>query len=379
MQRKFATPYFEELAGRIGALGGLFNAHLHLDRVGTHAATLKLLDETASEASHLSLSQKHAIIPMVHASDCYEPDLLEARVERYVVMMADVGTTRADTVVDVTADRVRTSAFERLMHIRERNANRIDFRVGAYSPLGFREDEPERWDLLREAAAKANFIGSLPERDDRGNYPDHIGFAEHCRRILGLSAELERQIHIHVDQQNRADEAGTACIIQVVRELGLGLAGGEEPRIWLVHVISPSAYDEERFADMLAGLAELNIGVICCPSAALSMRQLRPLDAPTHNSIARVLEMLAAGVHVRVGSDNVCDITSPAGTIDLIDEVFVLSNAVRYYDIDVMARIAAGQQLSEAERQRVAAHLAQNREETVHAVGDKRPGAVGGP
>lgn len=366
--RRNTTWYVAELERKVAALGGLFNAHLHLDRAGTYAATLKLLGNAGNDASHLSLSQKHAVIPLVHASDCYDPDLLEARVDHHVEMMAEVGTTRADSVVDVTADRVGTSAFDRLTRIRDRHADRIDFRVGAYSPLGFRDDEPHRWSLLEEAADRADFIGSLPERDDRADYPDHIGFAEHCRRILLLAAGLKKQIHIHVDQQNRPDEPGTEHIIRLVRDLGLDVPHDEEPQIWLVHVISPSAYGEDRFAAVVDGLTELNIGVITCPSAALSMRQLRPITTATHNSIARIVEMLAAGVHVRMGSDNVCDITSPAGTIDLMDEIFVLSNAIRYYDLDVMARIGTGQRLDAQERARVATHLEQDRDEVARAV-----------
>ena len=41
------------------------------------------------------------------------------------------------------------------------------------------------------------------------------------------------------------------------------------------------------FQATLAALVELNIGIICCPSAALSMRQLRPIATPTYNRIAR--------------------------------------------------------------------------------------------
>ena len=67
--------------------------------------------------------------------------------------------------------------------------------------------------------------------------------------------------------------------------------------------------------------------------------------------------MLAAGVQVRIGSDNLCDITSPAGTVDLMDEIFVLANAVRFYDSEVLALIAAGKPLPEAARLRVADHL----------------------
>jgi cytosine/adenosine deaminase-related metal-dependent hydrolase len=153
-----------------------------------------------------------------------------------------------------------------------------------------------------------------------------------------------------------------------VRELGLGRPREEEPQIWLVHVISPSAYDDTRFSSVINALVELNIGVICCPSAAISMRQIRHFAAPTHNSIARVIEMLAAGVHVRVGSDNVCDITSPAGTIDLIDEIFVLANAIRYYDLDIMASLAAGRRLNAQDQARLAAHLRHDREEVERTV-----------
>jgi len=100
------TPYFVELQKRTKDMGGFFNAHLHLDRAGTYEATLHLLEGTRTSASSLSLSKKHALIPLIHSSNCYEPDQLEARVADCLQELIGAGTTRADTVVDVTADRV---------------------------------------------------------------------------------------------------------------------------------------------------------------------------------------------------------------------------------------------------------------------------------
>ena len=128
--------------------------------------------------------------------------------------------------------------------------------------------------------------------------------------------------------------------------------------MWLIHMISPSAYPEERFEALVRRLTQNHVGVIVCPSAALSMRQLRPFSGPMRNSIARVLELLAAGVRVRLGSDNVNDITSPAGTLDLMSEVFVLSHALRFFDISVLSALAAGVELTEGERNIVRKHLA---------------------
>lgn len=364
------TPYFAQLRQRIQELGGLFNAHLHLDRSGTYDETRRLLDHDGDDGvSHLSLSKKHSLIPAIHASRCYEPEELRRRADGFLDMLVDAGTRRADTVVDVTADRVGLGALEQFMVLKAERRGELDLRVGAYSPLGFRDDEPERWELLAEGAKHADFIGTLPERDDLADYPEHIGFEENCRRMLQLCADLDKPLHIHVDQKNLPSEAASEWVVRVAAEMNLSAGPGAEPLIWLVHVISPSTYDEGRFDALLASLAEMNIGVICCPSAAISMRQYRPIQTPTSNSIARVLEMLAAGVHVRVGSDNLCDITSPASSPDLVDELFVLGNAVRYYDLDALAKLGAGQRLDEHDIARLHKHLEEDRREVARVVG----------
>lgn len=355
------TPYFQELRTAIQSHGGFFNAHLHLDRAGTFHPTVELLRVAGViDGPSLSLAGKHAVIPMIHESDCYAPDQLYARVQPYVQEMIDLGTTRADSVVDTTVDRVGLTALETFARLKARNADYIDLRFGAYSPLGFRDDQPERWALLEEGAAMADFIGLLPERDDRADYPDHIGFEVSCRRAISLAHGLGKQLHIHVDQANHQYEAHSELVARVVRDMQLDTKPDHEPFIWLIHVISPSTYDNDRFEVLARNLAELNIGVVCCAGAAISMRQYRPFQTPTYNCIARVLDLVAAGVLVRIGSDNVCDITSPMGTVNMMDELLVLGNTMRYYDIDFLARIAAGKRLDENGMARLKAHLVEN-------------------
>ena len=126
-------------------------------------------------------------------------------------------------------------------------------------------------------------------------------------------------------------------------------------------MISPSAYDDQRWASLVARLKDQNVGVICCPSAALGMRQLRHDIAPTHNSIARVLELCQAGVPVRLGNDNCADMLSPSTTTDLTDEVFLLSAAIRFYDVEILAHLACGRELSDAHRARISEHLEMSR------------------
>lgn len=359
------TPYYRELSKAIALKGDLFNAHLHLDRAGTLKVSCAGPDK---DISNLSLAAKHGLIPSIHASIDYDEDRLTARGAFYLDQMVSAGTRCAATCVDVTADRVGLSAFRAFLGLKNSYAGKLDLHVGAYSPLGFKADEPERWQLLVSGARDADFIGSLPERDDQLVYSDHIGFEQHCVQILALSQELRKSVHIHVDQRNDPREDGTERVIKAVRKLGLSFDRAQEPMIWLVHMISPSSYDEPRFQELLSALVEINIGVICCPSAAISMRQLRPIVAPTHNSIARILDLLAAGIHVRLGSDNICDITSPAGTCDLLNEVFLLANVLRYYDIDILSALAAGVRLDDTQRSRIRDHLAADEVEVARVI-----------
>lgn len=354
------TPFYRDLYAAIDRLGGMLNAHLHLDRAETFDSRAPTGDRPFAEIE-LSLAEKHGLIPSLHDGPAFDPDNITARVGACMEVMIQAGTRRGDTVCDVTTDRVGLSSFETVLEIKKAYASRIDLRVGAYSPFGFRQDEPERFELLQEAAQRADFVGTLPERDDRSSYPDHIGFDEHCRRVFELCRELRKPLHLHLDQRNDPSENATERFLRILEEEGAPDPVEGESMVWAVHVLSPSAYDEERFQALVERLARNDVGVICCPSAALGMRQLRPLATPTHNSIARVLDLAAAGVHLRFGSDNICDMFSPSTTADLIDEIYLLSGALRFYNVEVLAGFAAGVRLGEDDRDLIRKHLSDDR------------------
>ena len=355
------NPFYIQLEKRIQELGGIFNAHMHLDRAGTledkywQCANIHVL-----ETSYISLHKKHALLAALHTGPAFEKEDMQRRVNAYLDVMVACNTFRADTVVDVTNDNVGMSAFNTMLEIKKARSHEIDLRLGTYSPLGYAKTDHESWELLEESAKVADFIGALPEADDIDEYPNNIGFMENCYRMLQLSKQHNKVIHVHVDQRNEPNESGTERLIQAVREFGTTSSENGEPMIWAIHLISPSTYNEERFQKLLEGLVECNIGVVCCPSAAIGMRQLRGIQTPTYNSFPRALEMLAAGVHLRLGSDNVADICSPSTTANLIDEVFMFSAATRFYNVDILAKIIAGLKLDQNDRNILIEHLRQN-------------------
>lgn len=356
----FNSPYFDQLKTKIEALGGFYNGHLHLGRVNTFDDSyLQASDVQVSQSSHISLQQKHALISKLHASRAYDEDDYRRRIGEGTDVMIACGTARADTVVDVTNDRVGLSALTWMMDHAEAIKYRLILRAASYNPTGFTDADRARWQLFEEGAKVSDFIGALPEKDDRADYPDHIGYEESCARVLDLARRMGKMVQVHTDQRNDPREDATERLLDVIEREG-GIAGDDlgGPMIWAVHMISPSAYAEPRWERLLERLLEHNVGVIVAPSAALGMRQLRSLNAPTHNSIARVLDLAAAGVPVRLGSDNVCDMLSPSSVLDLMSEVFCLTAALRFYQQDILAKLATGTPLNADDRALIKDHLA---------------------
>lgn len=365
-QRMTSLGDFEvEVIEHFRALGGGNNAHAHFCRALTlRQEYLKGFDTHALEsASVLSLRQKQVLTGELHRGPAYR-DLgnLEARMRTCLDDCILQGITEVTSCIDTTPD-IGLSAINVAAKLRAEYAGKgLKFDLFAHPIFGFKSDrnhEKSRWDLFKEACEIADVVGALPEKDDRH---DSVGYNEHLRRTLNLAVDLGKPFHAHVDQTNHPSEEGTLTLIEAVRWLGTPKVQREkqmeheEPTVWAIHSISPASYDEAKFQRVLAGLKEFNIGVIVCPSAAMSMRQDRSVTVPMHNCIARVLEMAAARIPIRLGTDNLSDVFIPTYN-SLLDEVKVLANLTRFYDVPVLATLAAGKRLNETNVNKILQHF----------------------
>lgn len=344
-----------------------FDAHGHLDREGTfdpvyyeHANV-----DPQAMASTYSLPAKQLATRYLHEGKAYQDIAdFEKRVRRQIEIRRKSGVGRLDTCIDTTPD-IGLEPFNVALRLRdEYQRSGFTLKIGAYALWGFKDPDAnsDRLDVFYEASKKADFLCGLPERDvERADGVKRVGFEGHIRIVLQRAIELGIPAHFHVDQANDPREDGTERLISSVRAIRSREADATEPMVWAVHVISPSSYPEERFWQLVSDLRELRIGVICCPRAAISMRQLRCLSSPTHNCIARVPEMLLGGVQVRIGSDNVSDVFVPDGNGDLVRaEIPTFANALRFYPSEVLFRLAAGHPLNESDRELVRSVVGEN-------------------
>jgi cytosine/adenosine deaminase-related metal-dependent hydrolase len=346
----YITKFEADLRRLVKQKHGIINAHAHLDRAETlDKRYLAHVGIGPVEASTYPLSVKQNLTGDLHRGPAYTSEDLRRRMSKLLEAMAECfDVVKVYSLIDTTAD-IGRKAFDIALELKNEFRETIDFRVGSYPIFGFKDNEPDRWKVFEDASQEADFVGALPERDEKEG---HIGYKEHLRRILYLAAELGKPVHVHVDQANNPNENGTEELVHATSYCIPPEKRPKEgePLIWAVHAISPSAYDESRFNDMLDGLYECNIGVICCPTAAISMKQNRNITVPTHNSIARICEMMVRGITVRMGSDNIADVFVPSATADMYVEAMNASNFVRFYKPDVWAKLLTGEKLNEMDK-----------------------------
>ena len=124
-------------------------------------------------------------------------------------------------------------------------------------------------------------------------------------------------------------------VLDIIEEYNL------KQKVSLVHCISLACQKEEYIRQQAKRMNLLDVDVIVCPSAAISMKQNHSEYAPIHNSIAPIGILLKEGVVVKLGVDNISDLFMPLVDGDLWFETRLLMEATRIYDFEKIVNIVS--------------------------------------
>jgi cytosine deaminase len=335
---------------------GIIDNHCHLDRAFTFREEFFAHEGGLNAYIDAPLAIKQVATGVLHKGPAYTNESLDARMREVVLAKVAAGEKVLYAVVDCSPD-IDGRAFRAALKLREEFADRIDIRVGAYPIFGFKSFGSDRQTHLEELAASAQFLVGLPERDTR---PGHtVGFDGHLSILIELAIKHRLKLQVHVDQTNHPNEDGTEQLVEAVRWLITSRVPVEKrPRVSAVHVISPTSYCEDRFWNLVRGLKRNDIRVISCPRAAASMLQIPSVQVPMHNSVARVPELLLAGIEVGFGTDNISDLFMPTPTSPLLareagEEFGIAQDLFRLYDETVYWKLMRGIPLNETDLGRV--------------------------
>lgn len=296
--------------------GGWVNCHAHFDKA--FYITKEGLDKTT-----VDMETKWLMSDGIKRSSSVEQ--IAGRIRTALDILVAQGTRATVSFIDAY-EAVGHRAIDAALGMRQEYQDKIAFLI-VTQPLGGLVDPAARA-LYEAITAKADIAGGLPSKDRPRD-------DENFDALFSIAKNLRKPLHVHIDQENNPNERDTEKLIAYT------IKHGYEGKVTAIHAISVSAQPREYRSEIYKKLAAAGISVVVCPSAALGMRQLDQYLAPVHNSIANVPEMLAAGVLVGLGVDNVYDFYQPFVDGDLWVEARMLFEACRYYNLDEVAKIVS--------------------------------------
>jgi cytosine deaminase len=274
-----------DLGGRV-VLPGLIDAHTHLDKSYT---TLDNQSGTLLEA-----------IDRWRAYKCTRTQADVARTVRQALRTAiGNGVTAMRSHIDVEAPG-DLATVETILTIREELRDQIDLQLVA---LGYAGGSPEQRTTIRAALDLGlDLVGGAPAltADPRAELDATFALAEATGKPLDL----------HIDetedpQMRTLDHLAT-----------LTQAHGLQGQVTAGHCCSLAFMDERSANRILDNVAAAQINIITLPSCNLVL--MGRGQQPTPRGVTLIKELLARGVNVCAGSDNVHDPFNPFGNYDLL-------------------------------------------------------------
>ena len=279
--------------GRV-CIPGFVDAHLHLDK--------SLLNEE-EVYQDVSGPEKGALTREMKKNFTVE-DIME-RAERVIRQAIRSGTLYLRTNVDVD-DLVGTKGIEALLKLKEKYKSLIHIQVVAFAQEGF-EKFPETYELLEESLEMgADLVGGHTIVDgSKGK--------EHIDKILTLAKKYEVEADFHLDESGNQEHYLLPYLCDRMEEEGM--AG------WVnaIHCCTLYALPTEERERAYQRMKEVGMKVTVAPTA-ISTRQLAP-----------VKELIAWGIPIALGSDNVRDFFNPLGSGDVKQVALLLSYVHRFY------------------------------------------------
>ena len=295
-------------AREIDAAGGmvspaLIESHFHLENAllwdgvlnqsGTLGEAIRLYAEVKRNLTHEDIMRRASLT-------------LRAAVSNGVLWMRN----------HVDIDRVaQLHILHGILPVRERFKDVIDVQVIAFPQHGMARD-PEVVDLMWAAMeAGAELVGGMPhaERD-----------MDDAARQIEIAFEIARHYDADIDMHIDETDDPYWHSLEVLAEQTI--ANGYQGRVTAGHCCSMAAWDDRMAARIIAKVKAADLHVITNAPINLHLEG-RHDPQPVRRGIARVKELLEAGVNVMCGQDDLQNMFYPYGRMDPLEVALITAHA----------------------------------------------------
>jgi cytosine/creatinine deaminase len=295
-------------------LPGLAEPHVHLDKAFT-----------AERAGPLGADLAAAIRAWFGVRGSLTPEDFAQRGRSTALEYLASGVTalRAHTDVSPALGIIPVAA---LRQVRAGLSGAVDIDIAAMAGLPLTGlAGRENLAALRDAIdAGADTIGGAPWLDPEPRVATAL--------LLDLAAAAGKNVDLHVDETTDPASDALGALVHLVGQ-------GFPHRVTASHVVSLASrapVERERAAQ---SVAEAGVSVVTLPQTNLWLQEPTPANG---RGITAVTDLLAAGVSVAAGADNIRDPFNPLGRADPLETAALLAAVARITPKQALQTVTAG-------------------------------------
>jgi cytosine/creatinine deaminase len=292
-----------EAIEEIDAGGGLVtpsyvNPHLHLCKVWT----LPMMAEEALKAyREPGMADSAAAIDLASKiKETYDASWIVPNARRALALAALYGNLHVRAFADVDR-KARLEGVKALLAVRDEFRGIVDLQVVAFAQDGIvREPGADR--LMEEAMEMgADVVGGIPWIE-----PGDAAAREHIRVCFDLAQRYDKDVSMLLD------DVGDPAMRTLEMMASEAIRRGWQGRALAHHCRAMALYPPEVFGPLIDLLRSARVSVVSDPHTG-----------PLH---ARVTELLAAGVNVCLGQDDISDAYYPFGRNNMLEVAFLAAH-----------------------------------------------------
>jgi len=237
-----------------------------------------------------------------------------ARATRALRMAVANGTLWMRNNVDI--DQIaKVRLLDVICEARDKFAGVIDVQVVAFPQLGLARN-PEAVDFMWQAMTRgATVVGGMPHGER-----DMDDAARHIEIAFEIAKAYDADIDMHVDETD--DPYWHSLELLADKTIEMGYQG----RVTAGHCCAMAAWDDALAARVIEKVRRAGVN-ICTNAPVNLMLQGRGDRQPVRRGIARVRELLDAGVNVTCGQDDMMNMFYPFGRMDMLEVANFVAHA----------------------------------------------------
>lgn len=252
-----------------------------------------------------------------HVKPLYTKDDVFERVDEVMQLAIQNGTCAIRLFADVD-EASGLNALDGILAIREKYGRLLHVQVVAFPQDGVLNEATQL--LMRQAMKKgADVVGGIPWIE-----PNQDAQQAHVTMCFELAQAFDRDLHFVCD--DLADP--NSCTLEMVARQAL--AAGWYGRVCATQCAALSFYPDEYAREVIGLLKEAGVTIFSNSHVSLIATEFDEAQHPWPRSITRIRELLAAGVPVACGQDDVDNWFYPFGRNDMLEVAQFMAHNGRF-------------------------------------------------